>query len=63
MSRMDGKKTHTHTLLRKFKKKKALHGIERVPQYGYITLITMYLNQKNSDQVYGIEKNNLKNEV
>ena len=44
-------------LPRKLKKTKVLHGIERheirVPQCGYITLlITVYLHQNNSDQVY-----------
>ena len=42
---------------------KGLHGIERVPQCGYITLITMYLHQNNSDRVYGIDKNNRGNDT
>ena len=50
-------------LLRKLKTTKVLQGIERVPQCSYITLITMYLHQNNSDQVYGIEKNSIINEV
>ena len=50
-------------LLRKLEETKVLHGIGRVPQCSYPTLITMYLHQNNSDQVYGIEKNNVKNEV